>query len=232
MKNGMQVNMQFLADCLQKTCEKYIKHGEVRFIVNEETEEEHINFENIMKSSLKTMIQKRYADMLIMDVEDSFDDDFEDCIKFIPIDDIRNFYYNLPWCSIMYYYEKKKLYGVFIFDSMDQTIIFTTTKESDKNVRVYRNMSVSNFRARKVSRGLYNISNVMQAGELELIERKEPKKIISFFSPTMAMLNILKGNLDGMASTINDRRTMQAICLLYQKLGVNYTFKNDIITVI
>lgn len=228
----MQVNMQFLADALQKTCEKYLKHGEVRFDKNEETGEEHINFENIMKTALKGFVQNRYADMAIIDSTDDLDDDIPDCIKYIPIDNIRNFYYNLPWTSIMCYYENKKLYGVFIFDSMDQTVLFCNTRDDDKNVRVYRNFSVNNFRARKISRGLYNISDVTSTEELEIVTRKQPKKIISFFSPTLAMLSVIKGNLDGMAAKVDNRALVQPICLMYNKLGVTYAFKNDIISVV
>lgn len=231
MKNGMQVNMQFLVESLQKTCAKYIRHGEVRFDVDINGEE-HINFENIMKNTLKGNIRKKYKEIEIIDSDSDLDDDLGDCIKFVPIDDIKNFYYNLPWCSIMCYYEKKKLHGVFIFNSMDETVIFTTTKEDDKNVRIYRNMSISNFRVRMVSRGLYNLSNVEKSEELDIIIKKEHKKIISFFSPTMAMLSIINGNLDGMVATIYNRELIHPICLIYQKLGVSYTFKNDIIIVV
>lgn len=233
MKNGMQVNMQFLADALQKTCEKYVKHGDVKFIKREEDDvEEHINFENLMISTLKGIIKKRYSNILVFDMSEDIEDEEDDFIRFVPIDDIYCFYYNMPWASVMYYYENKMLYGVFVYDSMDNTVIFCNTREDDKNVRVYRNMTVNNFRARRISRGIYNISDIRSNEELGIIDRKQSRKCVAFFSPIMAVLNVLKGGLDGMAATVVDRRCIHAMCLICKKLDVAYTFKNDIMFII
>lgn len=230
MNSSFQVNMQYLADCIQKTCSSYIKHGDVRFNVNEETGEEHINFEGIMKTSLRNVIKKKY-DIPMLDIYEDPEDETADYIKFIPVDDVKNFYYNIPWASVILYYRYNKVYGVFIFDSMDSTVLFCTTKEEDKGVRLYRNMSVSNFRARRINRGIYNVSS-MDTDEIAVVKLKEPKKIISFFSPTLSILNVIKGNIDGMAAKIDNRSIIQAPCLICQKLGVDYTFKNDVFSIL
>ena len=46
------------------------------------------------------------------------------------------------------------------------------------------------------------------------------------------MLSVIKGNLDGMAAKIENRGYIQPVCLMYQKLGIEYTYKNNVISVV